>query len=151
VLPKHQKVMYLPQIPYMPMGTLAEAIVFPDKQHPEFEAKLESVLRDCRLENLIPRLHETATWSEQLSPGEQQRIAFARILLHKPDWVFLDETTSMLDLANEEHLYHLLKSKLPNCSLVSIGHRPSLAAFHEQVIDMANYHEMEKTGSSSHG
>ena len=138
-LPQQQKVMYLPQKPYMPIGTLAEAIMFPDKTHPEWNATLESLLRECNLGHLIPRLNETATWSEQLSPGEQQRIAFARVILHQPDWVFLDETTSMLDLANEEALYRLLKIKLPNSSLVSVGHRPSLEAYHQHVINMADY------------
>jgi len=138
-LPKEQKVMFIPQRPYMPIGTLAEAILFPDKKHPELVAQLETVLRDCNLENLISRLQETASWSEQLSPGEQQRVAFARVLLHKPDWIFLDESTSMLDLKNEENLYRLLKSKLPNTSLVSVGHRPSLDAYHEHVINMDKF------------
>src|SRR3990167_4711852 len=138
-LPAHQKIMYLPQKSYMPIGTLAEAILFPDKAQPELEGRLEQVLSDCRLGAFIPRLHETASWGEQLSPGEQQRIAFARILLHRPDWVFLDETTSMVDMANEKYLYQLLKSKLPHCSIISVGHRPSLADYHEQVIDISKY------------
>lgn len=139
VMPQNQSVMYLPQKPYMPIGTLAEAILFPDKTHPGLEKELEQILRDCHLENFVSRLHETATWSEQLSPGEQQRIAFARVLLHKPDWVFMDESTSMLDLANEEHLYQLLKSRLPSCSVISVGHRPSLEIHHENVINMVRY------------
>ncbi|WP_170131788.1 ABC transporter ATP-binding protein/permease [Aquicella lusitana] len=140
VLPLEQKLMYLPQKPYMPIGTLADAILFPDRQHnPDLEKKLEQVLKDCKLENLIPRLNETASWSEQLSPGEQQRVAFARVLLHQPDWIFLDESTSMLDLQNEEYLYQLLRSRLPHCSLVSVGHRPSLDAFHDHIINMAKY------------
>ena len=138
-LPEQKKVMYLPQKAYMPLGTLQEAILFPDKHLPGVESQLEKILRDVHLEHLIPRLHETATWSEQCSPGELQRIAFARVLLQKPDWVFLDESTSMLDLANEEHLYRLLSSALPNCSIVSVGHRPSLDVYHDHVIDMAKY------------
>ena len=139
VLPTRQKIMYLPQKVYMPIGTLAEAILFPDKQHPELETMLPQVLRDCRLENLIPRLNETAAWSDQLSPGEQQRVAFARVLIHKPDWVFLDETTSMLDLANEAHMYNLLKTQLPNCSIISVSHRPTLDTFHDHVINVTRY------------
>jgi putative ATP-binding cassette transporter len=131
--------MYLPQKPYMPIGTLAEAILFPDKSHSGREVQLEKILRDCRLENFISRLQETAAWSEQLSPGEQQRIAFARVLLHKPDWVFMDESTSMLDLPNEEYLYQLLKTQLPACSIVSVGHRPSLDIHHENIINMERY------------
>ena len=145
-LPEKQRVMYLPQRPYMPIGTLAEAILFPDKKQPELEKHLEQVLQDCRLENFIPRLQEVASWSEQFSPGEQQRIAFARVLLHKPDWVFLDESTSMLDLANEKHLYHLLKEKLPHCSIVSVGHRPSLDALHEHIINVEKYRGLSLQG-----
>lgn len=138
--PEHQKVMYLPQKTYMPLGTLAEAILFPDKEQPELASQLKDVLHRCHLDGLVPRLNETAAWSEQLSPGEQQRIAFARVLLHKPDWVFLDETTSMLDLANEKNLYKMLKTELPHCSIVSIGHRQSLDDFHDHIINMAERH-----------
>lgn len=139
IFPEKQRIMYLPQKGYMPIGTLAEAILFPDKTHPELEKNLDEILTACNLEKFIPRLQETASWSEQLSPGEQQRIGFARILLHKPDWVFLDESTSMLDLANEKNLYKLLQTRLPKCSVVSVGHRPSLDAFHEHVINIAKY------------
>lgn len=139
ILPKHERIMYLPQKPYMPIGTLAEAILFPDKHNPELQKHLEQALRACNLEQFVPRLHETATWSEQLSPGEQQRIAFARVLLHKPNWVFLDESTSMLDLANEKQLYEVLKKELPNCSVVSVGHRPTLDAYHDHIVDMTKY------------
>lgn len=139
VFPQDRKIMYLPQKAYMPIGTLAEAIMFPDQHHPDLEKQLPEVLHDCHLDNLIPRLKEISHWSEQLSPGEQQRVAFARVLLHKPDWVFMDESTSMLDMANEEHLYTLLKKKLPHCSIVSVGHHPSVDAFHEHVIDMKEY------------
>ncbi len=137
--PKDKLVMYVPQRPYMPIGTLMEAILFPDKQHPELEAHVKEVLIKCNLEHLIKRLNESAAWSEQLSPGEQQRVAFARVLLHKPDWVFLDESTSMLDVANEQRVYQLLKQELPHCSIVSVGHRPTIDAYHDHIIDMAKY------------
>jgi putative ATP-binding cassette transporter len=137
--PKDKLVMYVPQRPYMPIGTLKEAIYFPETTNPATDAELEAILRDCNLENLIPRLNESAAWSEQLSPGEQQRIAFARVLLMKPDWVFLDESTSMLDIANEQRVYNLLKEKLPHCSIVSVGHRPTLDNYHDHVVDMTKY------------
>lgn len=139
IFPEDKQIMFLPQKPYMPMGTLAEAIQFPEEDQRNLKGKLEAILRDCHLEKFIPRLYETATWSEQLSPGELQRIAFARVLLSKPDWVFMDESTSMLDLANEEHLYQLLKIQLPDCSIVSVGHRPSLDVHHTHVINMEKY------------
>jgi putative ATP-binding cassette transporter len=80
-----------------------------------------------------------AMWSQQLSPGEQQRISFVRVLLHKPSWVFLDESTSSLDLENEKRMYALLKKDLPDCSIISVGHRPSLDAYHDEVLDFEKY------------
>jgi vitamin B12/bleomycin/antimicrobial peptide transport system ATP-binding/permease protein len=139
VLPNGKNIMFLPQKPYMPLGTLADALLFPDKNPELTENDMVDVLQICRLGKLAHRLHETATWSEQLSPGELQRIAFARVLLQKPDWVFLDESTSMLDLANEKHLYEMLKQYLPHCTIVSIGHRPSLDEFHDTIIDLGVY------------
>lgn len=137
--PRDRLIMYIPQTPYMPIGTLEEAILFPDKENTELKTKIPDILKKCNLEYLIPRLHETAAWTEQLSPGEQQRIGFARVLLHKPDWVFLDESTSMLDMANEQRLYQLIKTEIPVCSIVSVGHRSSLDVYHDQIIDMAKF------------
>lgn len=139
VFPANKRMMYLPQNPYMPMGTLAEAILFPDKNDPGLAKNLEKALHDCHLDAFIPRLNEVARWSEQLSPGEQQRIAFARVLLHKPDWVFLDESTSMLDPANERHLYLMLHERLPTCTVVSVGHHASVDTYHEHTVDMTKY------------
>lgn len=138
-MPENKNVMYLPQKPYMPIGTLHEAIMFPGKATNDNKEELEQLLRDCNLEKLVPRLYETAAWSQQLSPGEQQRIAFARVLLNKPDWVFLDESTSSMDVKNEKHLYALIKSRLPDCSIVSVGHRPTIDEYHDHVINMADY------------
>lgn len=137
--PANKNIMFLPQKAYMPIGTLAEAIMFPDKHQTESDEKLIKILHDCHLDNLIPRLKETALWSEQLSPGEQQRIAFARVLLHKPDWVFMDESTSMLDMNNEAHLYKLIRERLPHCSVVSVGHHPSVDKHHDHIVDMSKY------------
>ncbi len=139
IFPKDKQVMYVPQRPYMPIGTLMEAILFPEKINAGMEAEVSGLLKKLKLEHLIPRLKETAAWSEQLSPGEQQRIAFSRVLLHKPDWVFFDESTSMLDLANEERVYQLIKSELPHCSIISVGHRSSLEKLHDHVINIAIY------------
>lgn len=139
VFPEHQQVMFLPQRPYMPIGTLAEALLFPDHIQPEHKERLEQVLTECRLEKLIPRLYEVAPWTEQLSPGEQQRVAFARVFLHKPDWVFMDESTSMIDLGTEAFLYQQMKTLLPNCSIVSVGHRSSLNDHHTHIIDMEKF------------
>jgi len=137
--PDDKKIMFLPQKAYMPIGTLAEAIMFPHKDGLESRQSLKEVLHDCHLDNLVSHLDEVAHWSEKLSPGEQQRVAFARVLLHKPDWIFLDESTSMLDMANEAHLYNLLRERLPNCSIVSVGHHPSVDQFHDHIVDITKY------------
>ncbi len=138
-LPEKSNIMYIPQRSYMPLGTLQEALLFPDRILPIPEKELIRLLHDCDLPNLANELHHATMWSEHLSPGELQRIAFVRVLLHKPDWVFLDESTSALDLTHEQQLYRLLKERLPNCSLISVGHRPSLHGFHDHKVDLASY------------
>ena len=138
-LPQHRNIMFIPQRSYMPLGTLQEALMFPDNVVPVAEADLIQLLLDCDLPNLVNQLHHTTMWSEHLSPGELQRIAFVRVLLQRPEWVFLDESTSALDLMHEQQLYQLLQKRLPNCSVVSVGHRPSLAQYHDHEIDMTQY------------
>lgn len=138
-LPAKQSIMYLPQKPYMPIGTLEEALLFPDDIHSLPESTLVQLLNDVQLPELVNQLNHATMWSEHLSPGELQRVAFIRVLIHKPDWVFLDETTSALDLASEKFLYELLKTRLPNCSIISVGHRPSLDGYHTHQIDMEKY------------
>lgn len=135
-LPENKKIMYLPQRTYMPIGSLKEALLFPEKVPNLSHDDLVKILRDCDLPELAGRLDDVSMWSEQLSPGELQRVSFARVLIHKPDWVFLDESTSALDLPHEEHLYRLIKTLLPNCSLVSVGHQPSVEVFHDYQVNL---------------
>lgn len=134
--PQGKNIMYIPQRSYMPLGTLQEALLFPDDILPVTEDELKQLLIDCDLPNLANELQHVTLWSEHLSPGELQRIAFVRVLLHKPDWVFLDECTSALDLFHEEQLYRLLKERLPHCTVISVGHRPSLDEHHDQKVDL---------------
>jgi putative ATP-binding cassette transporter len=138
-LPADKSIMYIPQKSYMPIGSLREALLFPDNISALSDEVLIKVLLDCDLPELTTRLDDVSMWSEQLSPGELQRIAFARVLIHKPDWVFLDEGTSALDMPHEAHLFELIKRELPECSLVSIGHQPSIEIFHEQQFDLSQY------------
>ncbi len=137
-LPAHKNIMYIPQRSYMPIGSLREALLFPDHLSVSDETIIQ-LLQACDLPQLSTHLDYVTMWSEHLSPGELQRIAFLRVLLHKPDWVFLDESTSALDLVHEKNLYLLLKARLPSCSIVSVGHRPSLESFHDNQIDMSVY------------
>src|SRR4029079_168606 len=116
-LPDNKNVMFVPQTSYMPLGSLREALVFPDKIISISDDLLIQLLRQCDLPHLTNQLDVVSRWTEHLSPGELQRIAFLRVLLHKPDWVFLDEITASLDIAREKQLYRLLKDQLPNCSV----------------------------------
>jgi putative ATP-binding cassette transporter len=90
----------------------------------------------CRLEHYVDRLLELDQWSRILSPGEQQRLAVARVLMQKPDYVFLDEATSALDVETEAHLYRLLTERLPKAAIVSIAQRESLVRFHQETLDI---------------
>jgi putative ATP-binding cassette transporter len=128
-IPAGARLLFLPQKPYIPVTSLREAVSFPaDSVFPDKE--IEEALRLCKLEPFIGRLDEVRNWSLSMSGGEQQRLAFARALLNKPDWLFLDEATASLDEATETQLYSLLAQRLPQATLISIAHRPALAAFH---------------------
>ncbi|HYM31338.1 MAG TPA: ABC transporter ATP-binding protein/permease [Candidatus Cybelea sp.] len=129
-VPKDAKVMFLPQKPYMPLGTLGEALSYPEPAAQSSEADKRRALADCGLEHLAERLDEEQNWGQVLSPGEQQRVAFARVLLKRPDWVFLDEATAALDEPLEQALYAKLHERLPRITVVSIGHRPGVAQYH---------------------
>jgi len=124
--------LFLPQKPYLTIGTLREQLSYPAAPDAFDEGVYRAALADCGLPRLAPRLDEEQHWSQILSPGEQQRIAFARAFLNRPEWLFLDEATASLDEASEALLYRLLREKLPGTAVVSIGHRPTLAEFHER-------------------
>lgn len=131
-VPKGAKPLFLSQRPYLPLGTLREAVAFPADPANIPEADIRSVLEDVRLCQLVDRLDEQGNWSMTLSIGEQQRLAIARALLIRPDWLFLDEATAALDEENERHMYELLSSRLPGSTIISIAHRPTVATFHHR-------------------
>ena len=128
--------MLLPQRPYIPLGALRNAIAYPAPPSQFTDAALRETLIACGLPHLVDRLDDAENWQLQLSGGEKQRLAVARALLAAPDWLFLDEATSALDEASEAQLYLALARKLPNTTLVSIGHRATLSAFHKRRIEM---------------
>ena len=136
-LPEKSKVMFLPQKPYLPLGTLRRALVYPlaESEAPPNE-KLQEVLSAVDLPNLADKLDVADDWTRILSGGEQQRLAFARVLLKAPDFVFLDEATSALDEPRELEMYRLLKEKLPRATIVSVGHRSTLFEVHDTELKL---------------
>ena len=133
-IPKGARVLFLSQKPYLPLGTLREAVAFPAEPNAFSDDQIKSVLQDVRLPHLTSRLDEDSNWSMTLSVGEQQRVAIARALLNKPDWLFMDEATSALDEENETHAYTLVNERLPQAALVSIAHRPQVARHHHRRL-----------------
>ena len=122
---------FLPQRPYIPLGTLRHVITYPNPVEAFSETEIFQALSDAGLPELCKRIGDDEDWPMRLSGGEQQRISLARALLAKPDWIFLDEATASLDPEAEEMLYRVLKERLPDATLVSIAHRSSVAAFHD--------------------
>jgi putative ATP-binding cassette transporter len=135
-IPVGARVLFLPQKPYIPIGTLRDAVKYPDETSKATDAEITSVLRAVDLGHLVPRLSEDAHWSNILSGGEQQRLAAARALVFKPDWLFMDEATASLDDASESTVYNALRQGLPNATMVSIGHRPTLRQWHDRRLEL---------------
>ena len=133
-LPQGARLLFLPQKPYLPLGSLKHAVSYPDDAAKHSDEEVRSTLAAVGLEHLSGDLERNESWAQVLSGGEQQRLAFARALLNKPDWLFLDEATSSLPEADQASLYKLLKERLPDTTLVSIGHRESLAAYHDKRL-----------------
>jgi putative ATP-binding cassette transporter len=128
--------MFLSQLPYVPLGNLRTVVSYPNSPDDISDEQLRDVLTKVALAPLINRLDEDHDWAKVLSPGEQQRVAFARILLTKPKAVFLDEATSALDEGLEFALYQLVRAELPECVMVSVSHRPTVEQHHEQQLHL---------------
>ncbi len=135
-IPKGASLMMLPQRPYFPVGPLASAITYPAKDNTFDTARLQEVLKLVGLPALAPRLAEEGHWNRTLSLGEQQRLGLARALLLAPHYLFLDEATASLDEPSETMLYRLIEEKLPDTTIVSIGHRSTLDAFHQRRVSL---------------
>jgi putative ATP-binding cassette transporter len=134
VVPEKADIMMLPQRPYLPVGSLLAAVTYPSLPGRFDQAAVHDVLRAVGLPAFAERLDEHAHWNRMLSPGEQERLALARAILHAPDYLFLDEATASLDEPSEAALYRLLRERLPGTTIVSIGHRSTLSAFHHRHL-----------------
>jgi putative ATP-binding cassette transporter len=130
------RALFLPQRPYLPLGTLADALVYPRSANELSRQSLVDALHAVGLGELADRLDENGNWAQRLSIGEQQRLAFARVLLARPEIVFLDEATSALDDAAEMSLYRLLREAAWRPTIVSVGHHSTLRRFHDAVVDL---------------
>lgn len=139
-LPPKEEMMFLPQRPYIPLGSLAEAISYPHT-HKNWDAeRMKECLIRVNLEAFVPLLEKTARWDKMMSLGQQQRLAFARLLLHKPKWIFLDEATSALDDENQDHVMSLFYEELSESAVLSVGHRQGLEQYHTRTLHLVQSH-----------
>jgi len=136
VTPPRETMMFMPQRPYLPLGTLKGALAYPANPERFSTEDATAALERVGLSQLPPRLDEEERWDRVLSLGEQQRLAFARLLLHKPAWIFMDEATAALDEKNQDAMMQLVLDELPDSALISIGHRPGLEAFHTRTLKL---------------
>ena len=133
-LPHGARLLFLPQKPYLPIGALKYAVCYPADPAQFQDAQVSAALQAVELTPIAHELAREENWGQVLSGGEQQRLAFARALLNRPDWLFLDEATAALPDESQARLYRLLHERLPGTTLVSIGHRASLAPFHARHL-----------------
>ncbi len=133
--PRHSDVTFMPQRPYIPLGSLRHALVYP---HPDegrvSDEQLREALRTCGLSHLSDRLDAAEPWDQILSGGEKQRLAFARLLVHPPDIVIMDEATSALDEVSQSRMMEFFRGELAGATLLSVGHRPGLEQYHDREI-----------------
>ena len=132
-IPAEGKLMFIPQRPYLPLGTLKESLLYPGTES-RTDEELKQLMEDCCIGYLYEKLYMEADWSHVLSVGEQQRLAFVRALIYKPVWLFLDEASSALDEETEAKVYTLLMEEAPQTTLVSVGHRSTLNKYHQNVL-----------------
>jgi putative ATP-binding cassette transporter len=148
-IPERSKLMMLPQRPYFPIGPLGDAVVYPAERGAIPPDKIRDALVTVGMPRLAEQLDQDGHWNRTLSLGEQQRLGLARALLHAPDYLFLDEATASLDEPSENRLYRLLAEKLPQATIVSIGHRSTLDAFHTRKVTLVKDGEIHILGDGA--
>jgi putative ATP-binding cassette transporter len=153
-IPEDASLMILPQRPYFPIATLAAAVTYPAQAGSFSHERIADALTAVGLPRLVDRLYEEAHWNRMLSPGEQQRLAISRALLQEPDFLFLDEATASLDEPSEAALYRMLRERLKGTTIISIGHRSTLEAFHSRKLALqpsGDRHALGEAGMQAAG
>jgi putative ATP-binding cassette transporter len=140
-IPPPESMAFLPQRPYLPLGTLRNAVTYPSAPEQVADEDVRRALTRCDLGQFLDRLDTTERWDRELSLGEQERLAFARLLIHKPRWIFLDEATAALDGDSQRHIMRLFDEELKDATVLSIGHRPDLAEYHTRTIQLIHGRE----------
>ncbi|MDR3588244.1 MAG: ABC transporter ATP-binding protein/permease [Negativicutes bacterium] len=133
-IPRGQRVLFLPQKSYLPLGTLRDAILYPHSAGWATDEVIARAMELCKLGEWVGQLDRMENWAQVLSLGEQQRVAFARVILQKPQWLFLDEATSALDEPTESAMYELLREELQDPAIISVGHRQTLVKYHRSRL-----------------
>ena len=140
LLPAGANVAFVPQRSYIPNGKLRHVLLYPASQDTDVpDSVLAAALERCGLKRLVPRLDETDRWDKLLSGGEQQRIAFARLLIHRPDIVIMDEATAALDVPSQDSMMELFRDELAAATVVSVGHRPELEEYHNRKLSLRRF------------
>ena len=142
--PAPETMAFLPQRPYLPLGTLRNAMTYPGAPDAFPDVDVRQALARCDLGSLIHKLDRVERWDKELSLGEQERLAFARLLLHKPGWVFLDEATAALDESSQRRVMELFDAELKATTVLSIGHRPDLSAYHTRTLQLVHGRDGER-------
>ena len=143
-LPEGARLLFLPQRPYLPLGSLKRAVCYPQGEADFSDADVTAALEEAGLGHLATRLQDVDSWGQRLSGGEQQRLSFARAFLQRPDWLFLDEATASLDPAAEHELHEKLQHALPGITMISIAHRPAVEQFHARLLTVEEGKLVEK-------
>jgi putative ATP-binding cassette transporter len=136
-IPAGARMMFVPQLPYLPAGPLRAVATYPTQEQEYPDSRIRETFTLLGLERLNDRLDDVSAWDQVLSPHEQQRLAIGRVLLHAPDWIFLDKSTSALDEESERRVYALLTERLPRATLISIAHRAGVQQYHTRHWSLA--------------
>jgi putative ATP-binding cassette transporter len=135
-VPRGKSIAFVPQKPYLPIGSLRTVALYPEAEKPVPDAVVVAALKRCGLSYLAKRLDDLDRWDQILSGGERQRIAFARLLIQRPDIIIMDEATSALDEDSQDSLLRLFDQELAHATLISVGHRPGLEDYHDRKITL---------------